>query len=94
MTKKIRLSNIHLQGIVIEGSFIHLDGSGEDRFHSHRSYYYVNHDLIKQGAMRETDELIEILTDRKHDRIELRKATYIMEDAMVDLTYAIQVKKA
>lgn len=93
MTKKIRLSNIHLQGIVIEGSFLHLDGITEDHFHTHRSYFYVNRDLIKQGATCETDELVEVLTDRKHDRIELRKATYIMEDAMVHLTYAIQVKK-
>ena len=45
------------------------------------------------GAICMKDELLNILTDRKHDRIELRKAHYIAGTASIYLTYAIKVVK-
>jgi hypothetical protein len=49
--------------------------------------------MIAAGATCDNDELVEVLTDRKHDRVELRKAHYIASIATVSITYAIAVEK-
>ena len=92
MAKKIRLSNIHQQGNIIDMEVILLNGEhGTDEMP--RTYYYTHQALVAAGAICMKDELLNILTDRKHDRIELRKAHYIAGTASIYLTYAIKVIK-
>ena len=92
MAKKIRLSNIHQQGNIIDMEVILLNGEyGADEMP--RIYYYTHQALVAAGAICMKDELLNILTDRKHDRIELRKAHYIAGTASIYLTYAIKVIK-
>lgn len=92
MIKKIRLSNIHQQGSIIDMEVILLNGE-YDMDTLPRTYYYTHQALISAGAVCMKDELLNILTDRKYDRIELRKAYYIAGTASIYLTYAIKVVK-
>lgn len=92
MSKKIRLSNINQQGNIIDMEVILLNGEyGMDKMP--RTYFYTHQDFVAAGAICMKDELLNILTDRKHDRIELRKAHYIAGTASIYLTYAIKVIK-
>ena len=93
MTKKIRLSSIHQQGNIIDMEVILLNGEYDSIDKLPRTYYYTHQAFVAAGAICMKDELLNILTDRKHDRIELRKAHYIAGTASIYLTYAIKVMK-
>lgn len=93
MTKKIRLSSIHQQGNIIDMEVILLNGEYDSMDKLPRTYYYTHQAFVAAGAICMKDELLNILTDRKHDRIELRKAHYIAGTASIYLTYAIKVMK-
>ena len=93
MTKKIRLSSIHQQGNIIDMEVILLNGEYDSMDKLPRTYYYTHQAFVAAGAICMKDELLNILTDRKHDRIELRKAHYIAGTASIYLTYAIKVIK-
>lgn len=93
MTKKIRLSSIHQQGNIIDMEVILLNGEYDSMDKLPRTYYYTHQAFVSAGAICMKDELLNILTDRKHDRIELRKAHYIAGTASIYLTYAIKVMK-
>ena len=93
MTKKIRLSSIHQQGNIIDMEVILLNGEYDSIDKLPRTYYYTHQAFVAAGAICMKDELLNILTDRKHDRIELRKAHYIAGTASIYLTYAIKVIK-
>ena len=93
MTKKIRLSSIHQQGNIIDMEVILLNDEYDSMDKLPRTYYYTHQAFVAAGAICMKDELLNILTDRKHDRIELRKAHYIAGTASIYLTYAIKVVK-
>lgn len=93
MTKKIRLSSIHQQGNIIDMEVILLNGEYDSMDKLPRTYYYTHQAFVAAGAICMKDELLSILTDRKHDRVELRKAHYIAGTASIYLTYAIKVIK-
>ena len=93
MTKKIRLSSIHQQGNIIDMEVILLNSEYDSIDKLPRTYYYTHQAFVAAGAICMKDELLNILTDRKHDRIELRKAHYIAGTASIYLTYAIKVMK-
>ena len=93
MTKKIRLSSIHQQGNIIDMEVILLNGEYHSIDKLPRTYYYTHQAFVAAGAICMKDELLNILTDRKHDRIELREAHYIAGTASIYLTYASKVMK-
>lgn len=89
----IRLSSTHKQGTIMEVEVLLLNGNYDYIDVWHRTYYYMERDLNKAGAICMKDELVKVLTDRKHDRIEMRKAHWIAGTASIYVTYVIQVEK-
>ena len=89
----IRLSSNHKSGTIMEIEALLLTGEYGYADIWRRSYSCMERDFYKAGAICMKDELIKILTDRTHDRIEMRKAHWIAGIASVYVTYAIQVEK-
>lgn len=89
----IRLTSNHKSGTIMEIEALLLTGEYEYADIWHRSYSCMERNFYKAGAICMKDELVKILTDRTHDRIEMRKAHWIAGTASVYVTYAIQVEK-
>lgn len=89
----IRLSSNHKAGTIMEIEVLLLTGEYECADIWHRSYSHMERDFHKAGAICMKDELVKVLTDRTHDRIEMRKAHWIAGTASVYVTYAIQIEK-
>ena len=94
-TKNIKVGFIKKWGRIVDMDVILLNGEyGSARTPSAHDYEGFHDKMIAAGAICDKDELIEVLTDRKHDRVELRKAHYVASIATVTITYAICVEKA
>lgn len=94
-TKNIKVGFIKKWGRIVDMDVILLNGEyGSARNAGAYDYVGFHDKMIAAGATCDKDELIEVLTERKHDRVELRKAHYVASIATVTITYAICVEKA
>ena len=92
--KNIQVSYIKKWGRILDMEVILLNGEyGMAREAGAHDYENFHEKMIAAGATCDSDELVEVLSDRKHDRVELRKAHYIASIATVTITYAIAVEK-
>lgn len=93
--EKIKVGYIKKWGRIVDMEVILLNGEyGTTRAIQGPHDYELFHDkMVAAGATCDSDELVEVLSDRKHDRVELRKAHYIASIATVSITYAIAVEK-
>lgn len=94
--KNIQVSYIKKWGRIVDMEVMLLNGEyGTTRQVQNQYNFEGFHDkMVAAGATCDSDELVEVLSDRKHDRVELRKAHYIASIASVTVTYAIAVEKA
>ena len=94
--KNIQVSYIKKWGRIVDMEVMLLNGEyGTTRQVQNQHNFEGFHDkMVAAGATCDSDELVEVLSDRKHDRVELRKAHYIASIASVTVTYAIAVEKA
>ena len=89
----VQVSFIKKYGRIVDSEVILLNGEYGSSLTRYHDYFFTHQNIIKAGGICMKDELLDVLADRKHDRVELRKAHYIAGTASVYLTYAIAVEK-